>query len=337
MELEARRPRPAEYRNAVRALSLALGALFADPLAVRRAVRAALEGAGLNRVVLALRSAPATFGTPRPVDPRMRELADEALAAFAQCRERCTRPLIREAADLLRPGVAQHRGDRERRAAREAAWNASEALRNAENLRKEFAYIQNRWRGNAAYIYWNPDAAMRAAANFGRVHGHTTLSEVIQKHPTRFGWMRWWPFVYLWRGRLETRRIGYATHAVRDFARDAARLVEMFSRVADRARLAELQAQADATAAAVAALGPEPPDRDLWKAPRRASGPILDAMRLLSPRHPEDAAPEVRRQLAAMLPADADTLIDRAIQLAQQQDRDEQRRGLVVALPRGRR
>jgi hypothetical protein len=98
----------------------------------------------------------------------------------------------------------------------------------------------------------------------------------------------------------------------------------------------ELLAAAKAAAVAEADLGPAPPDLDLSKAPRRAAGPVLDAMRLISPRFPEDAAPEVRRQLVAMLPPGADQLIDRAIQFAQTQHREDERCGPHPHFARGR-
>lgn len=327
MEPHVRKPSPAEYRNAYRALMLALRALFTDPLAARRAVRSMLDGGGLKFVLLALRTEPETFGTARPVaDPRVRELADEALTTFALCRAACTRPLIREGADLLRPGLVEQAAERERSAALEAACDASKALEQANHIRKMFKWNSDRFREEAARIYWNPDAAMKAAVNFGRVHGNSVFLTESHKHPMRFGWMRWGPFIAHWRGRFRMKVREFEEQPLVHFRGYGSQLVELWDQFPKRARMDELQAAAASTAAAVAALGPETPWSEKGKAPERASGPILDAMRLISPRRPDDAVPEVRRQLAAMLPADAAQLIDRAIHLALKQVRDDDKR-----------
>jgi len=330
MEPHARRPSPAQYRNAYRALMLALRALFADALAARRAVRTTLDGGGLKFALLALRTAPETFGTARPVaDPRVRELADEALTTFALCRAACTRPLIREGADLLRPGLVEQAAERERKAASEAAYNAWKAVDDATNLRKTFDWNADRFREEAARVYWNPDAAVKAALNFGQVHGHSVFWTESHKHPMRFGWMRWGPFVAHWRGRFRLKVREYEGMPLVHFRTYGSRLVQMWDQY-KRTRMDELQAAAASTAATVAALGPDTPWSEKGKAPERASGPIHDALRLISPRRPDDAVPEVRRQLAAMLPADAEPLIDRAIQSAQKQLRDDDRRAALL-------
>ena len=358
MEPYPRRPRPAEHRNAYRALMLALRALFTDPLAARRAIRTALDGGGLKYVQLALRTEPGTFGTPRPAGSirEVREVAADAVAAFARSREACTRPLMRDAADLLRPGIVEQAAERERRAVSKAAWEASEAVRHAENHRKDLDFCCQRWESEAWTLYFDDKAAATAAFRFVRAHGAAAFVIVFQKRPTRFGWMRLGPFVAHWRKRLFGSGNPYYVRALGDFRRRGERLAALLVDYPTRDRLTQLQEVAKATAAAKAALGPAP-DLDLWKAPRRASVPVLDAMRLLSPRFPEDAAPEVRRQLVAMLvvlPSDAseppdgseppppeeinpvEMLIDRAIQLAQQHHHEEQKRGFHPHFTPGR-
>jgi hypothetical protein len=332
---------------------LALRALFSDPLAARRAIRTALDGGGLKYVQLALRTEPGTFGTPRPASGirEVREVAADAVAALARSREGCTRPLMRDAADLLRPGIVEQAADRERRAVSMAAWEASEAVRHAENHRKDLDFASQRWESEAFTLYFGHKAAAMAAFRFVRAHGAAAFVTVFQKDPTRFGWMRLGPFVAHWRKRLFRSGNPYYVRALADFRRRGERVAELLVDFPTRVRLAELQRVAEATAAAKAALGPEPPDLDLWKAARRASGPVLDAMRLLSPRFPEDAEPEVRRQLVAMLvlPSDpseppppegeidpVERLIDRAIQLARKLHGDEQTRGFHPHFTPGR-
>lgn len=328
MNPKPRRPRKPEYRNSYRALMLALGALYVHALRARRPIRATLDGGGLEYALLALRTAPQTFGAIRPAaDRNDRETAAQAVAAFARAREGCTRRLMRDAADLLRPGIVAQAVRLERRAAREAAYNAEKAWTEAEQRRKVSTWTYDRCRDAAEDVYFKPDAAMKAAFRFGKVHGPDVLWTESHKHPLRFGWMRWYPLLDHLRGRFGFKFVPGQGETLVTFRHYAQRLVEMSADLPSAGRVAELLAAAKAEAAAEAALGPQPPEVDPWKAPRRASGPVLDAMRLISPRFPEDAAPEVRRQLLAMLPPDADTLIDRAIQLAQTQHREDQRRG----------
>jgi hypothetical protein len=339
MHLHPRRPRKPEYRNTCRALMLALGQLYVHALPARRAIRAALDGGGLDYALLALRTTPQTFGAVRPAaDRKDRETAAQAVSAFARARECCTRPLMRDAADLLRPGIVAQADDRERRAAREAAYDAEEAWKKAEQLRKNYSYVNRECRDAAERVYLDPEAAVKAAFRFGKVHGPAVLWTESHKHPLRFGWMRWYPLLDHLRGRFGFRLVAGQGEPLVTFRHYAKSLVELSGDVPSAGRVAELLAAAKAAAAAEAALGPAPPevDRDLWKAPRRAAGPVLDAMRLISPRFPEDAAPEVRRQLVVMLPPGADQLIDRAIQLAQTQHREDERRGPHPHFARGR-
>lgn len=337
MHPHPRRPRKPEYRNTYRALMLALGHLYVHALATRRAIRAALDGGGLEYALLALRTTPQTFGAVRPAaDRKDRETAAQAVSAFARARECCTRPLMRLAADLLRPGIVAQVDDRERRAAREAAYDAEEAWKKAEQLRKEYSFVHRECRDAADRVYLDPEAAVKAAFRFGKVHGPAVLWTESHKHPLRFGWMRWYPLLDHLRGRFGFKLVAGQGETLVTFRYYVERLVKLSGDVPTAGRVAELLAAAKAAAAAEAALGPAPPEVDPWKAPRRAAGPVLDAMRLISPRFPEDAAPEVRRQLVAMLPPGADQLIDRAIELAQTQHREDQRRGPHPHFARGR-
>ena len=337
METYPRRPRKEEYRNTYRALMLALSALYVQPLCARRAIRATLDGGGLSYVVLALGTAPQTFGAVRPAADRQdRETAAQAVSAFAHARECGTRTLMRDAADLLRPGIVEQAADQVRRAARELAYDAERAWQEAEQRRKEFTFVHGRCRDAAWWVYTDHEAAVKAAYRFGRAHGAAVLWTESHHRPLRFGWMRWYPLLDHLRGRFGFKLVAGQGERLVSFRHYAMRLVELSVDLPSAERVAELQAAAKAAAAAEVDLGPAPAELDLSKAPRRAAGPVLDAMRLISPRFPEDAAPEVRRQLVAMLPAGADKIIDRAIQLAQTQHRTGQRSGLRPRFARER-
>jgi hypothetical protein len=329
------RPTPAEHWNAGRAVLLAFRAVFADELAARRAFRAALDGRGRIRALLALRTTPERFGERLPhVDPRVLDLADEAVEAFARCRERCTRPLMREALDFLQRGYVERRSYQERCGIEAEAQRTEDRLDTTEKQRKRIEGARQALDAIAKDVYRDPATAAEAALRYAREHGTAEFSDQCGRAPHLFGmllttrrrdWLGW--FGVTQTGRARSHAIMLPIY-VKYFLQQA----DGFPTGEEQARAQE---DAEAAAAALAALGPAQPDP--WRAATRLAAPrLFEVMRLMD-RHPCDAAPELHRQLAGMLPSDEDAafIINDAVQLAAQQDGDH-RRGDEYSAPGNR-
>jgi hypothetical protein len=308
------RPTPAEHRNAGRAVLLAFRAVFADELAARRTFRAALDGRGRIRALLALRTTPERFGERLPhVDPRVLDLADEAVEAFARCRERCTRPLMREALDFLQRGYVERRSHQERCGIEAEAQRTEDRLDTTEKQRKRIKRARQALDAIAKDVYRDPAAAVEVALRYAREHGTAEFSDQCGRAPHLFGmlltsrrtdWLGW--FGVTQTGSARSHAIMVPIY-VKHFLQQA----DGFPTEEEQARA---RADAEAAAAALAALGPATPDP--WRASTRLAAPqLFEVMRLMD-RRPLDAAPEVHRQLAG---------INDAVELAVQLDGDHRR------------
>ncbi|SOD04143.1 hypothetical protein SAMN05216486_1278, partial [bacterium JGI 053] len=264
------------------------------------------------------------------VDRRVLDLADKAVRTFARCRDACTRPLVREGADILRHGLAEHRRHQERRnvekEAHRTAYHVTTLRERREWVGKCFKLLQTR----AEVVYSDPAAAVKRALAYVREHGAPEFSKMLERRPSAFGTLRRARRAD-WLGFLGFTDTFWARTNVIYFRASVVECVRESQNFPTQEEVARALEEAKAAAAAFAALAPpkageEAPDR--LRPARLAASRFFDAMRLMQ-RRPRDAAPDVKRQLAAMLPTDDDTafLITYAVQLAVQQDQASHRRG----------
>lgn len=317
------RPRPDEYRNVCRALLQAFGAMYTDPPRARRGFAAMLVARGRVAALLALRTDPERFGALLPaVEPRVRDFADEAAESFALCREHCTRPLVREAARHLRAVHATHAREQRLHAAKTHAAHLAGQLQDGIELRVATDEQHARMMAWAPRLYVDPQRAIqeirRRLRAWDRKRGDFWLMYYFKwkrfgrpRRTWRKGWRGWLGFVD---HKAEENLVLY-------FRSEIETWVSLLERQPGPEWMPEAQAAAEAAAAAVAAIEAEPlPVQDPERAVRMAAHLLLDAMRLLE-RFPSDAAPHLARQLAPMLPEDAqDYLVPKALRLAAQYD-----------------
>lgn len=316
------RPRPDEYRNVCRALLQAFGAMYTDPPRARRGFAAMMAARGRVAALLALRTEPERFGALLPaVESRVRDFADEAAESFVLCREHCTRSLVREAARHLRAVHATHAREQRLHAAKTHAAHLAGQLQDGSKLRMATDEQHARMMAWAPRLYVDPQRAIQEIRRRHRVHdrkrGDFWLMYYFEWK--RFGrprrmWQKGWRG---WGGFVDHKA---EEHLVLHFRSEIQRWIDLLERQPGPEWMPETQAAAEAAAAAVAAIEAEPaPVQDAERAVRLAALLLLDAMRLLE-RFPSDAAPHLARQLAPMLPEDADHLLTKALRLAKQYD-----------------
>jgi len=328
------RPRGTDYRNAATALLIAFRMLFVNELAARRAFRAALEGRGRTRTLLALRSDPETFAPVLPdVDVRTVELVDEAAREFAACRAARPRALFREAANVLRRGYMLQcmREDRQR-AEKEHATAAAE-LKVFENRREWVGNARKRLEEKTPSVYAEPtEAVVKRVIAYGLRHGAISPEKSpdpfyrkYSRDPGAFGRL-WWCFRKPWCWLLGTTSVS-DVEELKAFRNAGTSLIQMVEFAPNAKEFRAAQTRVEVAAAALAACGPTDEDQhDPYRASRQAAPYLLDAMRRLE-RDPSDAAPEVKRQLGRMLPSGAHFFISQAVQLACSQADEERRYG----------
>jgi hypothetical protein len=320
------RPRPDEYRNVCNALLQAFAEMYAEPRRARRAFAAALEARGRVAALLTLRTVPERFGALLPdVEPRVRDFADEAAESYALCREHCTRPLVRDGARLLRVVHAARARERRLKAARTRAYIAASELDDAKQLHRAAEETRARMWERAQRTYVQPKRAVEAVMRVLRERGRDELDRVFDLRWKPAGRLRW-RYRKGWRGWLGAIEMDEALEEFPWFRVEVWRLHELSKRLPGAERMARLEAARDAADAEVAAIeaerSPVPdPDRTL----RQAAQVFYDAMRLLE-RRPSDAVPHLSRQLAPMLPEEAEALIAEVLRLAARYDTDNDRR-----------
>jgi hypothetical protein len=330
------RPRGGEYRNAAGALLIAFRMLFVNEIAARRAFRRALDGQGRARALLVLRTAPDRFGPLLPhVDGRTVELVDEAARTFARIRAASPRPLIREAADILRRGYVEDCKRVARANAADRHARAEEALRGMEERRAAYIRERARFASEVARIYAeDADVVIdrmvayvteRAVVgqNGGLSRGFALLSsedchlfgQVRRRYRGLFG-LRF----------TLTRKASEDLHEL--FWSKSYRFAWTVEGAPTEDGLRRARKQVEAYAAEVERFGPKPKHQpaNRYDASRQAAPVLLDAMRLMA-HNPADAAAQVRQQLVRMLPEDAEFFVTYAVRLAQDEANDERRRG----------
>jgi hypothetical protein len=333
---DEQRPRPHEYRNVCRGLLEAFAAVYAEPRQARRAFAAVLEARGRLAALLTLRTSPERFGALLPqVDARTRDFADEAADSFALCRERRTRPLVRDGARLLRTVHAARCRERRLTEAQIRASNLKREVEEAKRLHDEAEATHARMTAFARRVYAKPDRAVEAVLRFGREHGRMAIFQNIGnnwkpagrlRRNVRDDWLGWLL------GVTETRE---AELLFLDFRLQAADYVQLSKDAPAVAVVEATKAAREVADAEVAAIEAEPPPvADPPRTLRLAAQVFYDAMRLLE-RRPSDAVPHLTRQLAPLLPEDAAPLIAEALRTAAQYDASDGRRG-GGDLPRSR-
>ena len=342
------RPTGAVYRNAAGALVLAFRMLFINELAARRSFRTTLDRWDRRRTLLALRSAPETFGPLLPhVDLRTVELVDEAAREFAACRAARPRALFRKAADILRRGYMLALIQEDRAQAAKALETAMSTLTDLEERRKWVAGARKQLESKVPGIFSSPvDVVVERIIAFGAEYGvrgqddNRGLWSVAYWKPETFGrlrrmylksWrdsckelQRWLGFPHVWPRRYQTTE---ADGHIVSFRSAATGLVEAIQRNPSDSDMEAARERAEAAATALDAFGPEDEEqRDTYRACRQAAPIVLDAMRRLE-RDPSDAATQVKRQLGRMLPSGAQFLISYTVQLAAELAKEERRNG----------
>jgi hypothetical protein len=328
------RPRGGEYRNAAGALLIAFRMLFVNEIAARRAFRRALDRQGRSRALLVLRTAPDRFGPLLPhVDGRTVELVDEAARAFARMRAARPRPLIREAADILRRGYIEDCKRVARATATDRHTRAADELRRMEERRAEYIRARDRFAPEVGRIYVElADVVIDRMVAYVRERGVARQNGAVQ------GFAHLRPDDFHQFGQMRRRYRGWfglrftITRRSWDRLNDFMAKSYKFSWAVDAAPtedgLRSARKQVEGYAAEVERFGPkdkhQPANR--YDASRQAAPVLLDAMRLLA-HNPADAAAQVRQQLARMLPEDAEFFITYAVRLAQEEANDERRRG----------
>lgn len=318
------RPRPHQYRNVRRGLLEAFAAVYADPRQACRAFAAALEARGRLSALLLLRTAPERFGALlADADARARDFADEAADSFALCRERCTRPLVRDGARLLRT-VRAARNHEQR--LKEAEARASKCKRDhveATRLRNQVEAHHARTMAFARRVYAQPERAVEAVLRFGREHGRMAIFHTVRE--------KWKPAGRLrrnvrkdWRGRwLGLTETAEAESEFLDFRVLAADYGELLKDAPTEAEVEAARAAREVADAELAAIQAEraPVTDDPERTLRLAAQVFYDAMRLLE-RRPSDGVPHLSRQLAPLLPPDAHPLIAEVLKTAARYDDD---------------
>jgi hypothetical protein len=306
------RPRPREYRNAACGLLEAFAAVYGAPLQARRAFAAALAR-GRVSALRALRTDPERFGALLPdADARARDFADEAAESFALCREHCTRPLVREAACMLRSVHAARRREQRLKAAENRVARIESEIDDTKKVKQWAEEAHAKLVRRAPRVYAQPQRAVDAVLRFGKAHGSTELYRVMG--------YRWKPAGRLrrryrkdWLGWLGFTETKDAEDEWLWFRTEATRLIDLRARIPTPEWLAYAEGELAAARAAVEAIEAEPvPVHDPERTLRQAAQLLHDAMRLLE-RRPADAVPHLTRQLAPMLPDDAEMLVAQAL------------------------
>lgn len=319
------RPRPHEYRNVRRGLLEALAAVYANPRQARRAFAAALEARGRVSALMLLRTAPERFGAPGAnADARARDFADEAADSFALCRERCTRPLVRDGACLLRTVHAARSYELRLTEAEAAASKCKQDVEEATRLRKLAVAHRDRMMELARRVYAQPERAVEAVLRVGRERGRLAIFQTVGIRWKPAGRLRrnvrkdWWG---RWLGATETAE---AESEFLDFRVTAADYPAVLKDAPNKASLEAKKAAREVADAELAAVQAErAPVDDPARTLRLAAQVFYDAMRLLE-RRPSDAIPHLSRQLAPMLPPDAHPLIAEVLKMAARYDDDRQ-------------
>jgi hypothetical protein len=322
------RPRPHEHRNVCNALLRAFAEMYADPGPARRAFAAALEARGRVAALLTLRTTPEDFGALRPgVDPRVRDFADEAADSFALCRERCTRPLVRDGVRLLRCVHAARNHDERLTEARRRASKLKYEVEEGARLRERAETHHAEMMALARIVYAKPERAVEAVLRLHRERGRMAVFQTVGndwkpagrlRRTVRKDWLGWLL------GFTDTME---AESAFLDFRLRTADYPEAAEKAPSAASLAATRAAREVADAELAAIEAErAPVPDPARTLRMAAQVFHDAMRLLE-RRPSDAVPHLTRQLAPMLPDDAHPLIAEVLQMAARYDDDTTRTG----------
>jgi hypothetical protein len=318
------RPRPHQYRNVRRGLLEAFAAVYADPRQACRAFAAVLEARGRLSALLWLRTEPERFGAPlADADARARDFADEAADSFALCRERCTRPLVRDGARLLRTVRAARNHEQRLKEAERHASKCKHDHADATRLRNQAEAHHARMMALARRVYAQPERAVEAVLSFGREHGRMAIFTTIREKWKPAGRLRrnvrkdW---LGRWLGATETAEAESAFLDCRVLVADYGELLK------DAPTTAEAEAARAAREVADAELGAIQAERapvtdDPARTLRIAAQVFYDAMRLLE-RRPSDAVPHLSRQLAPLLPPDAHPLIAEVLKTAARYDDD---------------
>lgn len=317
------RPRATEYRDGGSTLLAAFAAVYAHPIPARRAFRAAVDDAGRLRALLILRGSPERFGAVlSTAEARDVELAEMAAQEHGEHRAARTRPILREVARTLRE-VHAFRSYRDRRdGAQTRAEAVRREVRTMEDQRERIAQALAKLRAEAVRVFQRPRDAVRAMIRYGKRTNSVTLRDGLKADPEWFGAVRRSPRAD-WLGWLGFTDIAQAReHLTAVWSAAGQYLYETREGFPSNHQLQAARERAAALAARVAAMEAEaPPEVDTSTTVRKAAVRLFEAMRLIE-RRASEAGPHVARQLRAMLPQGADSLVKEAVRLAVLQDEE---------------